>query len=232
MEQNYAQFDLIVFLDHRSLAEADLSFLDGIDDSKTKVRVMTREVALFNDRYKNMADAEKKKVFKEKKVDLLNRLIGENKLRFLGAADEQDPEYRLLAILVGKYYRQNVLLITNDAEKAKPFLPLIPVYEVFGQVLKIISLTDTATEYAFEDSRKALAKLSAAGESAPSATDAAEPAKEEEDRTAEAREEQNAETAGQDDAEKNDPDGEEGGKAEILEPSGSREDQPDDEFDF
>ena len=62
MEQNYAQFDLIVFLDHRSLAEADLSFLDGIDDSKTKVRVMTREVALFNDRYKNMADAEKKKV--------------------------------------------------------------------------------------------------------------------------------------------------------------------------
>ena len=70
------------------------------------------------------------------------------------------------------------------------------------------------------------------GESAPSATDAAEPAKEEEDRTAEAREEQNAETAGQDDAEKNDPDGEEGGKAEILEPSGSREDQPDDEFDF
>lgn len=67
MEQNYAQFDLIVFLDHRSLAEADLSFLDGIDDSKTKVRVMTREVALFNDRYKNMADAEKKKFSKRKR---------------------------------------------------------------------------------------------------------------------------------------------------------------------
>ncbi len=161
MEQKDIQFDLIFFVDYRALAEGDFSFFDNIDYERAKVRILTPEISAFNDHYKSISDAAAKQNFKKTRVDFLNRLITENKLKSLGGENEQKTEYHLLEILVKKYYLQNVLIVSNNAQKAELFLPLVPVFEAFGHTLKVVSLTDSVTEYEFKGRGDALAKLSA-----------------------------------------------------------------------
>ena len=154
------KFDLAFIVDAGALIEGKFSAFGEFDFAKTKIRVFATEIEKFNAYYKGLTDATQKSAFKAEKINLLNTLINEKKMGCLNGTEADKLDYKLIEILLKKYFSQSILVISNDKNKADAYLPLVPVYEAFGQCLTVAKLgKDGFEEYSYEcydEAKKAL----------------------------------------------------------------------------
>ena len=160
MQSNQVQFDRVVFIDHRALTQVPLDFLAKFDFTKTTLHIVSRELVRLNEYFKQLEVTEETSSLIKDRLPQLSKMFSEGKIRCLGAQDE-DLTSRLMELLLKKYYRQNIMFVTNDEAQAKRFLPFVPVFEAFGQTFRVISLLDEPKAYDFEEYDAAMEKCGA-----------------------------------------------------------------------
>ena len=159
MSLDVKKFDLVFFVDGTSLIEGDLSVFDAFNET-TKVRLFAPEVDKVNAHYKGIQDPTAKSAFKGERIGRLNTLVNQKKIAFLNGTQEDRLDYKLIEILLKRYFTQSVLIVSNSEQKAAAYLPLVPVYEAFGQCLAVVKLTaDGFVSYEYECYEQAMEKL-------------------------------------------------------------------------
>lgn len=159
MSLDVKKFDLVFFVDGTSLIEGDLSVFDTFNET-AKVRLFAPEVDKVNEHYKGIQDPAAKSAFKGERIGRLNTLVNQKKIAFLNGTQEDRLDYKLIEILLKRYFTQSVLIVSNCEQKAAAYLPLVPVYEAFGQCLAVVKLTaDGFVSYEYECYEQAMEKL-------------------------------------------------------------------------
>ena len=159
-----AQFDYIFFIDEKALIGGDIQIFDKINYDLSKVFVtVARELNAYMDIPRDVE--EERLAIKQKAKEVIKKIQGytaEKKIRLL-ASDEKNADMHLIDILIKYYHSKNILIITNDAERAKRFLSMIPAFCAWGKELLVASYSNQLTPYIFDRKEEILDQLVASG---------------------------------------------------------------------
>lgn len=146
-------YDFVFVLDFNSLLSG--KFFSIYDIEQSQIRILTPEIKKINKLIIDTVDEDLKQQYIDV-VNKINTLADDKQIFFLGEENDLNIDYKLLEIIVKNFYLKNILIISNDEERIKKFLPLTTIYETFNKQLDIGFIDKTLKFYEFVQASEAL----------------------------------------------------------------------------
>ncbi len=146
-------YDFVFVLDYNSLLSGKLFSIYDIEQSQ--IRILTPEIKKLNKLIVDTTDQSLKQSYIDI-VSKINSLADNKQLFFLGEESDEGIDYKLLEIIVKNFYLKNILIISNDEERIRKFLPLTTIYETFNKQLDIGFIDKKLNFYEYSQAADAL----------------------------------------------------------------------------